>query len=267
MIGRNAWWLRPLPVLYIVRPGWAGAVSGFESRVGLPRSAPARIAGPRWPRVSLGSRAVAGGSVLCRGGWWREGWRAEAWLKGKAGRKGRARVVQSQRPRPPGGEAVWDGEGSRAPPRVRVGLLRNKKDCPAFARWGPPVQSGPVLPGRGGGYPPTPGRPVPAPRWGLRGSRAPGMPDTQLFPRPSRAGSGLVSSYTPYIVRTGPGRAGARWPPALQPARARRGEPRSRPCPPSWGRSWGRSWGSGGFFQVKGGKRLVLARLSGALAG
>lgn len=75
MIGGHARWLRPLPMLYRMGPGRAGAVPGFESRVGPRRSAPGRFAGPRWPRVSPGSRAVAGGFVLCRGRLGRGGWR------------------------------------------------------------------------------------------------------------------------------------------------------------------------------------------------
>lgn len=78
---------------------------------------------------------------------------------------------------------------------------------------------------------------------------------TRSFPRPSRAGNGLVSSYTPYIARTGPGRAGARWPPALQPLPRRDWEPAvlSGGCRGHWApetdpvpclaAAGGRSWG------------------------
>lgn len=266
MIGQNAFWLRPLPILYRVGPGRAGAVPGFESRVGPHRSAPARSAGPRWPRVSPGSRAVPGGSVLFRGEWGREGWRAEAWRKSKAGGQGRARVGRASVPHPREGRRCGMGRGPEAPRGSGWGFSAIRRAAqPLHA--GDPRFSRALSFGEGWGLSARSGRPVPAALRGLRGSRAPGMPDTQLFPRPSRAGSGLVSSYTPYIAGTGPGRAGARWPPALQPGRARRGEPRprSRPCPPS-GEGPG-SWGSGGFYQVKGGRRLVLAHLSGGLAG
>lgn len=90
---------------------------------------------------------------------------------------------------------------------------------------------------------------------------------TRSFPRPSRAGNGLVSSYTPYIARTGPGRAGARWPPALQPLPRRDWEPAvpSEGCRGHWApetgpvpclaaageRSWGALEGPGSSFQVR----------------
>lgn len=102
---------------------------------------------------------------------------------------------------------------------------------------------------------------------------------TRSFPRPSRAGNGLVSSYTPYIARTGPGRAGARWPPALQPlpppgwepavpSEGCRGHraPETGPVPclaAAGGRSWGGLEGPGSSFQVRVGPSVwSLGRLT-----
>uniref|UniRef100_H0YQ65 PDZ and LIM domain protein 7 n=2 Tax=Passeroidea TaxID=175121 RepID=H0YQ65_TAEGU len=119
-------------------------------------------------------------------------------LQGKAGGQGRARVGQSRRPHPCRGAAVWDGEGSRGAPAVRVGLPSNKQGCPACARWGPPVQSGPVPPGRGEGYPPAPSRRLagacaaPGRRECLTRSSSPGPPSGE------RTGVVLHALYRPH---------------------------------------------------------------------